>query len=121
MNKVERALLLAWFVVVLVVLVTQVSVVFGLLGTVAGVFLGLPVARTAALRGRRRGTDLARRSGVSLQRVGSTIGAHLVVLLVVVVVAALVPGLRDRFVAAVAALLTAGAATVTGARLGRQR
>ncbi|MCU1692250.1 MAG: hypothetical protein JWM64_1341 [Frankiales bacterium] len=120
MNKAERALLLAWFVVVLAFLVLQVSLVFGVLGTAAGVFLGLPVARTAALRGRRKGTDLARRTGVSLQRVGSTIGAHLVLLLVVVLVAAVVPGLRDRFVAGVAALLTAGAATVTGARLGKQ-
>lgn len=115
MNRAERALLLVWFVVVLLVLVTRVSLVFGVLGTAAGVFLGLPVARRAAVRG--RGTDLVRRSGVRLQRVGTAVGAHLAVVLVVVLVAAVVPGLRDRFVALVLGLLTAGAATVTAGRL----
>ena len=120
MNTTERALLLAWFVVVLLVLVTQVSIVFGVLGIVAGVFLGLPVARTAALRGRRKSAALVPRSGVDLQRVGTSIGVHLVLLVALVVVAALVPGLRDKFVASVGALMTAAAATVTGARLRRQ-
>lgn len=117
MNRTERALLLAWFVVVLLVVVTQVSLVFGVLGTVAGVVLGLPVARTAALRG-RPSTDLARR-GVDLTRVGTTIGAHLGVLLVPILVQALVPGLRYRFFALVAATVTAGAATVVTERLRR--
>lgn len=117
MNRTERLLLLAWFVVVLAVVVTQVSLVFGVLGTAAGVFLGLPVARTRALRG-RPGTDLARR-GVDLTRVGTTIGAHLGVLLVPVVLQALVPGLKYRFVALVVATVTAGAATVVVERMRR--
>lgn len=117
MNRIERTLLLAWFVVVLVVLVTVVSPVFGVLGAAAGVFLGLPLARTRALRG-RAGSAVARR-GVSLQRVGTTVGAHVAVLVVLVVVAAVVPGLRDRFVALLGALVTAGAGTVTAARLRR--
>ena len=114
-NRTERALLLAWFVVVLVVVVTQVSLVFGVLGTAAGVFLGLPVARTRALRG-QPSTDVARR-GVDLKRVGTTIGGHLGVLVALVLVAAVVPGLRDRFVALAFGLVTAGAATITAERL----
>ena len=107
--------LLAWFVVVLAVVVTQVSLVFGVLGTVVGVFLGLPVARTRVLRG-RPSTDLARR-GVDLSRVGTTVGAHLGVLLVPIVLQALVPGLKYRFVALVIATVTAGAATVVVERM----
>jgi hypothetical protein len=117
-NRAERALLLAWFAVVLLVLLTQVSTVFAVLGAAGGVFLGLPVARTAALRG-RPGRDRVRRSGVQLARVGRTVAAHLVVIAAVVVVAAVVPGLRDRFVALVVAAVTAGAATVTAVRLPR--
>lgn len=119
-NRTERLLLLAWFFVVLVVLITQVSQVFGILGTAAGVVLGLPVARTAALRGTERSTDLVVAGGVRLQRVGTTIGAHLGVLLVPVVVQALVPGLKYRFVALVGAIVTAGAATVVAERLRRE-
>ncbi len=119
MNRTERLLLLTWFVVVLVVLVTGVSTVFGVLGAAAGVALGLPIARTRLLRG-RPGTDLVRRAGVDLQRVGSTVGVHVAVLVALVVVAAIVPGLRDRFVALFGALVTAAAGTVTAARLRRQ-
>ncbi len=119
MNTAERALLLVWFVVVLVLLVTQVSLVFGVLGAAGGVFLGLPVARTRLLRGSGR-RDLVRRSGMSLQRVGATVAAHVVLLVALVLVAALVPGLRDGFVALVGGVLTAGAATVTAARLRSQ-
>jgi hypothetical protein len=117
-NRTERALLLAWFAVVLLVLLTQVSTVFAVLGAAGGVFLALPVARSSALRG-RPGRDLVRRSGVRLERIGRTVAAHLVVIAAVVLVAAVVPGLRDRFVALVVAAGTAGAATVTGARLQR--
>ncbi|MCW2665227.1 MAG: hypothetical protein JWN57_189 [Frankiales bacterium] len=120
MNRNERLLLLTWFVVVLVVLVTTVSTVFGVLGAAAGVALGVPVARTRLLRGKPAG-DLVRRGGVSLQRVGSTVGVHVAVLAVLVLLAAVVPGLRDRFVALFGAFVTAAAATVTAARLRRQR
>ncbi|MCW2778056.1 MAG: hypothetical protein JWN17_1781 [Frankiales bacterium] len=118
MNKAERALLLAWFAVVLLVVITQVSLVFGVLGTAAGVFLGLPVARTALLRG-RPGTSLVRK-GVDVARVGRTIGVHVGVLLVPIVVQALVPGLKYRFVALVCGVVTAGAATVVADRLRRE-
>lgn len=121
MNTVERGLLLVWFVVVLVVLVATDLVadnpVYALLGGAGGVLLGVPVVRSRLLRG-RPGTGLARR-GVDLRRVGATVGGHLVVLLGLVLVAAVVPGLRDRFVSLVAALVTAGAATVTAGRLRR--
>ncbi|MCW2608624.1 MAG: hypothetical protein JWO60_3317 [Frankiales bacterium] len=120
MNRTERLLLLAWFFVVLVVVITQVSQVFGVLGTAAGVFLGLPIARTAALRGKERTKDVVVAGGVRLQRVGTTIGAHLGVLLVPIVLQALVPGLKYRFVALVCALVTAGAATVVAERLRRE-
>lgn len=118
MNRAERALLLAWFAVVLLVLLTQVSAVFAVVGAAGGVFLALPVARAAVGRG-RPGSGLVRRGGVQLERVGRTVAAHLVVIAAVVVVAAVVPGLRDRFVALVVAAVTAGAATVTTARLQR--
>lgn len=120
MNRNERALLLAWFVVVLLVLITQVSAVFGVLGAVAGAVVGLPLARTRALRGRATGTDLAVPGGVRLQRVGTTIGAHLGSVLFLVLVAAVVPGLRDRFVAVTAGAVTAFCLTVTAERLRRQ-
>ena len=75
------------------------------------------VVRSRLLRG-RPGAGLARR-GVDLRRVGATVGGHLVVLVGLVLLAALVPGLRDRFVSLVAALVTAAAATVTAGRLRR--
>ena len=121
MNTAERGLLLVWFVVVLVVLVATELVddnpLYALLGGAAGVVLGLPVARSRLLRG-RPGAGVARR-GVALRRVGTTVAVHLALLVGLVLLAAVVPGLRDRFVALVAALLTAAAATVTAGRLRR--
>lgn len=116
MNRNENLLLLAWFVVVLLVLVLEVSTVFGVLGAVVGVFLGLPVARRRALGSRPTGVAVVRR-GAELRRLGPSIGAHLAVLVALVIVAAIVPGLRDRFVASLGALVTAGAATVTAYRV----
>ena len=60
------------------------------------------------------------RRGVDVKRVGTTIGAHVGVLLVPVLVQALVPGLKYRFVALVCAAVTAGAATVVVERLRRE-
>ena len=121
MNTSERALLLVWFVVVLVVLVATDLVadnpLYALVGAAGGVALGVPVARSRALRG-RPGTGLARR-GVDLRRLGTTVGVHVALLVGLVLLAAVVPGLRDRFVSLAAALLTAGAATVTAGRLRR--
>ena len=110
MNRNERLVLLSWFVVVLLVLLGQ-SLAFGLLGIVAGVVLGLPVGRSRALKARTSG-DLVPRGGLRLQKVVPTLGAHLAVVLGFVLVAAVVPGLRDRFVALLAGAVTAFAATV---------
>ena len=121
MNTTERSLLLVWFVVVLVVLVATDLVadnpLFALMGGAAGVVLGVPVVRSRLLRG-RPGTGVARR-GVDLRRVGATVAVHVALLVGLVLLAAVVPGLRDRFVSLVAALLTAAAATVTAGRLRR--
>ena len=121
MGTTERGLLLVWFVVVLVVLVaTDLDAdnsVYALVGGAVGIALGVPVVRSRLLRG-RPGAGVARR-GLDLRRVGVTVGVHVALLVGLVLLAAVVPGLRDRFVALAAALITAAAATVTAGRLRR--
>ena len=122
MSRSERLLLLAFFTVVLVVLGSR-ELTSTVVGAVAGaVPAALAAGRLKRLSSRmdaRLGEVEQRRTGLRLTRVAVQAGLHLLVLGGLLLTTVFLPFIGDELFAAAAALVTAGAAVLTAARLRR--
>ena len=122
MSRPERLLLLAFFAVVLALLVRAeltAAVVGAVLGAVPGALAAGRLNRLSTRMDSRLGIVEERRRGVRAGPVVVRGGLHLGVLGLLLLTTIVIPFIGDEVFAASAALATAGAAAVTASRLRR--
>lgn len=122
MTRVERLLLLAFFALLLALLVYARPVpalVGGLAGAVAGVLVAGRVRRLSARMDDRLGSDPVLVRGVRPRSLGLRAGAHLVVLVLLLFGIAFVPFIGDDLFIGAAAGVTTLPAVLTAWRLRR--